>query len=381
MDRRAFLRAGTLVAAAFALGGAGVLPLAGCASDSSVLRVGTKIDVPGFGFQNPETGNIEGMEVDIARELAKRIKGDPNALRVTGVNVTTRGAMLDNGTLDAALATFTITEQRKKSYNFSRPYYVDHIGVLVKKSSGIADLIDLDGKTVGVALSATTRDKLEAAADELGIRMFFSEYSTYPEIKIALVAGRVDAFSVDSSILNGYLDDSTMLLDTHFAPQEYGVATKKANDQMAQQIDEAIADMQADGTLGAHSAALGLDGRWGCGADGCGHRRSGCGRVPDGRGLVPDEWGCGTCLRYSPLSNGRPCFSVGRSCFRRSARRCSSLIWLCISPLSWASFSECSRYRVWPCCAPSRACTWKWCRTSLCFCRFSCCMPFSRWWA
>lgn len=262
MDRRAFLRAGTLVAAAFALGGAGVLPLAGCAADSSVLRVGTKIDVPGFGFQNPETGNIEGMEVDIARELAKRIKGDPNALRVTGVNVTTRGAMLDNGTLDAALATFTITEQRKKSYNFSRPYYVDHIGVLVKKSSGIADLIDLDGKTVGVALSATTRDKLEAAADELGIRMFFSEYSTYPEIKIALVAGRVDAFSVDSSILNGYLDDSTILLDTHFAPQEYGVATKKTNDQMARQIDEAIADMQADGTLTL------IQQRWGLTGDG-----------------------------------------------------------------------------------------------------------------
>ena len=53
---------------------------------------------------------------------------------MTGVNVTTRGAMLDNGTLDATLATFTITEARKKSYNFSRPYYIDHIGVLVKKS-------------------------------------------------------------------------------------------------------------------------------------------------------------------------------------------------------------------------------------------------------
>ena len=142
--RRTFLRMGALAGAALVLGGAGAL--AGCTPDADVLRVGTKIDVPGFGFQNPETGNIEGMEVDIARELAKRIKGDPNALQVTGVNVTTRGAMLDNGTLDATLATFTITEERKKSYNFSRPYYTDHIGVLVKKSSGIADLAGLDGQ-------------------------------------------------------------------------------------------------------------------------------------------------------------------------------------------------------------------------------------------
>ena len=203
ITRRTFIRSSALVASTLVLGGA-TGGLAGCAGGADVLRVGTKIDVPGFGFQNPETGNIEGMEVDIARELAKRIKGSPDALRVTGVNVTTRGAMLDNGTLDATLATFTITEARKKSYNFSRPYYTDHIGVLVKKSSGIVDLKDLDGKTVGVALSATTRDKLTAAGDEIGIHMSFAEYSTYPEIKIALVTGRVDAFSV-GSLFSGWV--------------------------------------------------------------------------------------------------------------------------------------------------------------------------------
>ena len=246
ITRRTFIRSSALVASTLVLGGA-TGGLAGCAGGADVLRVGTKIDVPGFGFQNPETGNIEGMEVDIARELAKRIKGSPDALRVTGVNVTTRGAMLDNGTLDATLATFTITEARKKSY----------IGVLVKKSSGIVDLKDLDGKTVGVALSATTRDKLTAAGDEIGIHMSFAEYSTYPEIKIALVTGRVDAFSVDRSILNGYVDDSTMLLDAQFAPQEYGVATKKSNTELADQVDAAIGAMADDGTLTA------LQERWG----------------------------------------------------------------------------------------------------------------------
>ena len=256
ITRRTFIRTSALAVAGLALAG-GPIALAGCAPDGDVLRVGTKIDVPGFGFQNPETGNIEGMEVDIARELAKRIKGDPNALQVTGVNVTTRGAMLDNGTLDATLATFTITEARKKSYNFSRPYYTDHIGVLVKKSSGITDLADLDGKTVGVALSATTRDKLTAAGDEIGIHMKFAEYSTYPEVKIALVTGRVDAFSVDRSILNGYVDESTRLLDAQFAPQEYGVATKKSNTQLADQIDAAIGAMSDDGTLRS------LQERWG----------------------------------------------------------------------------------------------------------------------
>lgn len=245
----AALAAGTL-----AVGGG----LAGCA-DADVLRVGTKIDVPGFGFQNPESGNIEGFEVDIARELAARIKGDPNKLEVTGVNVTTRGIMLDNGTLDATLATFTITEARKKSYNFSQPYFTDHIGVLVKKDAGIDDLGDLDGKTVGVASSATTRDKLAQAGDEIGIHMEFAEYATYPEIKIALVTGRVDSFSVDRSILMGYLDDSTMLLDAQFAPQEYGIATKKTNTELAAQIDDVLQAMMDDGTLASLREKWGLE--------------------------------------------------------------------------------------------------------------------------
>ncbi len=164
--------------------------------------------------------------------------------------------MLDNGALDAALATFTITDDRRRSYDFSRPYYIDTIGVLVKKDSGIEDLVDLDGKTVGVALSATTKDKLREAADKLGITLNFAEYATYPEIKIALVVGRVDAFSVDRSILLGYQDDTTRLLDTQFAPQEYGVATAKGS-ELTTQVDAAIAAMEADGTLPS------LKERWG----------------------------------------------------------------------------------------------------------------------
>ena len=87
--------------------------------------------------------------------------------------------------------------------------------------------------------------------------MNFAEYSTYPEIKIALVTDRVDAFSVDRSILNGYVDDSTMLLDAQFAPQEYDVATKKSNTELADQVDAAIGAMADDGTLTA------LQERWG----------------------------------------------------------------------------------------------------------------------
>lgn len=248
ITRRNFLALATTAAAGFLLAGGG-LTLFGCAPSDDILRVGTKIDVPGFGFQNPATGRLEGLEVDIARELARRVKGSEEALELTGVNVTTRGAMIDNGTLDAVLATFSITPERQLSYAFSRPYYVDHLGILVKKDAGFNTFSSLDGANIGVALSATSKRTLQEAAEQERMTLSFSEYATYPEIKIALVAGRVDAFSVDQSILNGYVDDQTMLLPVTLAPQSYGVASSLDNPALAQAIDTAIGAMAEDGTL------------------------------------------------------------------------------------------------------------------------------------
>ena len=52
---------------------------AACSQESDVFRVGVKIDVPRFGYQSPETGQIEGFEVDVAKELARKLP----ALRIT----------------------------------------------------------------------------------------------------------------------------------------------------------------------------------------------------------------------------------------------------------------------------------------------------------
>lgn len=257
ITRRTFLTCAATAGVGLMTAGGGFV-LSGCTPSEDILRVGTKIDVPGFGFQNPATGNLEGLEVDIARELARRLKGSEDALELTGVNVTTRGAMLDNGTLDAVLATFSITPQRQRSYAFSRPYYIDHLGILVKKDAGFTDFASLDGKRIGVALSATSRQTLQDAADKAGMQLSFAEYSTYPEIKIALVAGRVDAFSVDASILNGYVDSQTMLLPVTLAPQSYGVASSLDNPELAGAIDNAIAAMEADGTLSSLKQAWNL---------------------------------------------------------------------------------------------------------------------------
>ncbi|MDR3349884.1 MAG: transporter substrate-binding domain-containing protein [Acidaminococcales bacterium] len=214
-----------------------------------VLKVGVKVDVPKFGYKDPKTNKIEGAEIDLAKVLAKKILGDENKVDAQGVTAKTRGPLLDTGEIDFVIATFTITEERKKTYNFTEPYFVDGVGLLVKKSSGIQGVKDLNGKIIGVAQSATSRKALQEAADKAGVKVTFLEFGTYPEIKTALDAGRINVFSVDGAILAGYVDDSTVLLSERFSPQEYGIASKKGNDALAKLANDTIAEMKKSGEL------------------------------------------------------------------------------------------------------------------------------------
>lgn len=217
--------------------------------DRGVLKVGVKVDVPKFGYKNPTTNEIEGFEIDLSKQIAKKILGDENKVEFQGVTAKTRGPLLDNGEIDMVAATFTITDERKKSYNFSDSYLKDGIGLLVKKNLGASSLKDLDGKTIGVAQSATTKAALEGEATKQGIKLKFSELASYPEIKAALDSGRVDCFAVDASILNGYVDDSTVILNDRYNPQEYGVASKKDNTELAKLINEVVNEMKTSGEM------------------------------------------------------------------------------------------------------------------------------------
>ncbi len=217
--------------------------------DRGVLKVGVKVDVPKYGYKNPKTGEIEGFEIDLSKQVAKKILGDENKVEFQGVTAKTRGPLLDNGEVDMVAATFTVTEERKKSYNFSDAYLKDGIGLLVKKDLGASSFKDLDGKTIGVAQSSTTKTALEEEVSKQGINPKFSEFGSYPEIKAALDSGRVDCFAVDASILNGYVDDSTVILDDRYNPQEYGIASKKDNTELAKVINEVVNDMKSSGEL------------------------------------------------------------------------------------------------------------------------------------
>ncbi|MCD7807554.1 MAG: transporter substrate-binding domain-containing protein [Lachnospiraceae bacterium] len=133
--------------------------------DRGVLRVGVKNAVIGFGYQDELTGEYEGMEIELAQMIADYLGVD---VEYTAVTAATRTELLDSGDIDCVLATFTITEERKNSWDFTTPYYTDYVTVLVENSSGITSLADLVDAKVGVSSGSTSAKSLTLAMIEGG---------------------------------------------------------------------------------------------------------------------------------------------------------------------------------------------------------------------
>ena len=283
ISRRRFIE--LLGAGALALTGAG--SLAGCGSDGTSsgvasksgsklaaikarghLNAGVKKDVPGYGYYDTAKGRFEGMEVDLCYQIAAEIFGvsykdakKRELVEFTDVTPKTRGPLIDNDQLDVVVATYTITDERKKSWDFSTPYRTDYVGLMVKKRSHFKTIEDLDGKVIGVSQGATTQGLIEQMIKDNGFacKPEFRAFSGYPIIKSSLDAGNIDVFAMDRSTLAGYMNETVELLqpEIKFGEQGYGVATKKGCDLSAV-VDKVVKDRLADGWLDKEVKTWGL---------------------------------------------------------------------------------------------------------------------------
>ncbi len=227
--------------------------------DRGKLKCGVKKDVIGYGYLDTKTKKYEGLEIDLCYQIAAAVLGvsydeavEKGLCEFTDVTPKTRGPLIDNDQLDIIAATYTITDERKKSWDFSTPYRTDHVGILIKKKSGMTKMADLDGKIIGVSQGSTTKDLvLQMLKDQnVDATPEFKEFPDYPSIKSALDAGNIDAFAMDRSTLKGYTTDDCELLqpDVEFGAQDYGVATKKGSD-LSKTVDDTVKKLKKDGWL------------------------------------------------------------------------------------------------------------------------------------
>jgi glutamate transport system substrate-binding protein len=201
------------------------------------ITIGVKYDVPPFGLNNPQTGEVEGFDVDLGNYIADRLGVEAEFREATSDN---RIPLLVDGTIDLILSTMTITEERDLEIDFSEPYYVANGDVLVPEDSDIASIDDLNGKRVCTALGSTYADTIREEAPDADLRLV----DLYSECFDQVQTGTVDAVSTDNVILTGMViqDDSLKLLNLDYTTEPYGVGIPEGDKEMKEFVDESVAE-------------------------------------------------------------------------------------------------------------------------------------------
>ena len=168
--------------------------------DAGTLRVGGVQTSLLFCLLNEKDGATRGFDAGLFQLLARYVLGDENAYELTQVTSNTRESVLQNDTVDAVFATYSINDDRKKVISFAGPYYTTQQSILVMADNeDINSLEDLAGRNVAAQSGSTGPSILEEYAPEAVIQ----EFATDEEARSALEQGRVDAYVIDTAMQMG----------------------------------------------------------------------------------------------------------------------------------------------------------------------------------
>ena len=135
----------TGIAALLMLGSAQAADGVDAIKQRGTLNVGVKADYKPFGFRDP-TGNVVGIEPDLAADIAKRLGVK---LELVPVGASNRIEFLQQGKVDLLIATMSDRPERRRVVQAIEPlYYSDYVNILLNKKSGIKDWAELKGKPV-----------------------------------------------------------------------------------------------------------------------------------------------------------------------------------------------------------------------------------------
>ncbi len=219
--------------------------------DRGSLRIGVSADTLLFGARNPLSGQIEGFDIDMLKEVAKAIFGvnDAGAYDLLDFVVIPYGQRipkLRSGEVDIVAHTMTINCVRWQQIAFSSEYYQSGQRVLVEATSPYTSIDELDaaGATVCVPDGSTNLEKM---ADYPGINTV-----ALPDISdclVALQAGEVQAITGDDTVLAGLKkqDRATAVVGDKFTFEPYGLGIAAEHVDFVKFVNALLDEMRTDG--------------------------------------------------------------------------------------------------------------------------------------
>ena len=209
-----------------------------------VLRAGVGADTLLFGYLNPQSGNIEGFDVEMARLVAAAIFGDPNMIELIPVTSAERIPALEEGRVDLVVKTMTINCERWGSINFSSVYYESGQRLLVGAASEVTQVDDLTDETI-CAVSGTT-----SLAELVDRGVTTVEARDWTDCLVEFQQGRVTGISTDDTILAGLAaqDPFANVVGDSFSEEPYGIGLPKDRPEFTSFVNAVLQQARTDGT-------------------------------------------------------------------------------------------------------------------------------------
>lgn len=227
--------------------------LAGCGGQSAkqaepakakVLKVGSDTAFAPFEYQDESSKKYAGFDIDLIEAVGKQMgyKVEVQSMGFDGLI-----PALEAGNIDAVISAMTITEERAKKVNFSKPYYKSGLAMVVKiDNNTLKSFKDLEGKTIGVQIGTTGAMEAKKIKNAK-----IREFNTAPEAFMELKAGGVDAVVNDLPVNQYYIakagSKDAKVVGEPLNSEEYGIATSKKNAELGEKINKALDELKKNG--------------------------------------------------------------------------------------------------------------------------------------
>lgn len=227
------------------------------------LIVAVKDNLRPLGFRDA-TGQLQGLEIEIAQRLAQELLGRPQAIVFKPVTNSARLSVVLEGQVDLTIAQVTATEARSRLVEFSPPYYTDGMGIITRNAS-VQNLTDLAGQRVAVlngsSAIATLRFILPTVK-LVGVSSYQAGRFSLGDAAQPRPTATAIAFAGDTSVLTGWVQAAPQYrqLPVFLSAEPLCVVLPKGlqYEALRQRVNSAIARWQSEGWLPARVRYWGL---------------------------------------------------------------------------------------------------------------------------
>ena len=217
--------------------------------ESGKLHMSTNAAFPPYEMI-ADDGSFEGIDVEVAAAIAEKLGLE---LVVDDMGFDAALTAVQTGKSDIAMAGITVTDARKEVMDFSDSYATGIQVIIVKEDSPIqtvddlanAEMIGCQKATTGYIYCSDTVENGGYGEDHV------TAYDTGALAVMALVNGQIDAVVIDSEPAKAFVaaNEGLKILDTEFSVEDYAIAVGKGNSALLDAINNAMAELKADGTF------------------------------------------------------------------------------------------------------------------------------------